>query len=255
MSAETVYTACVIVIGNEVLSGRTRDKNVQFLGTRLNEMGIRLLEARVIPDDAEVIVEAVNACRPRFDYVFTTGGIGPTHDDITAPCIARAFGRPLVRDPDAVALLELHYGREDLNEARLGMADVPEGSRLIDNPVSRAPGFQVENVFVLPGVPMIVEAMFDQLADRLAGGTPLQSCTVSAFTPEGAMAEALGAIQERHPEADLGSYPFVRNGQLGVSVVARGTDVAALEAALDEVRALMRDQGGDPVDGPRPSEG
>ncbi len=252
MSVDNTPTAGLIVIGNEVLSGRTRDRNIQFLGARLNAMGIGLGEARIIPDREDVIVAAVNECRAKYDYVFTTGGIGPTHDDITAACIAKAFGRDLVRDGDAVRMLRLHYTADEINEARLGMADVPEGARLIENPVSRAPGFQVENVFVMAGVPMIVEAMFDSLAPRLKGGPPVSSRTVSGFTSEGGMAEDLGELQARHPEVEIGSYPFVRSGRLGVSLVARSTDESKLDAVAEDLRALIRARGVEAIDGMRP---
>ncbi|MEO5336255.1 MAG: molybdopterin-binding protein [Magnetospirillum sp. WYHS-4] len=248
MSEPRTYTACVIVIGNEVLSGRTRDANIQFLGARLNDLGIRLVEARVLRDDEAAIVAAVDECRARYDYVFTTGGIGPTHDDITAACIAKAFGRPLVRDPQAEALLLSHYRPDDVNPARLRMADVPAGSILIDNPVSRAPGFQVENVFVLAGVPMIAQAMFEGLKDRLAGGVPQRARTVSGFTPEGGLAGDLAAVQNRHPAVEIGSYPFIRQGRLGVSLVARSTDDDALEAAVADLKALIAARGTDPLE-------
>ena len=159
-----IVTACVLIIGNEILSGRTQDENLAFLARGLNEIGIRVREAQVIPDDAEVIVSTVNDVRRRFDYVFTTGGIGPTHDDITAQCMADAFGVPLIIHPDARRLLETHYPAGHLNEARLRMARVPEGALLLPNPISRAPGFQIGNVFVLPGVPSIMQGIFDQLS-------------------------------------------------------------------------------------------
>jgi len=169
MTDETV-TACLIVIGNEILSGRTRDANLAFIGARLNEVGIRLAEARVIPDVEDVIVEAVNEVRRRFVYVFTTGGIGPTHDDITAASVAKAFGVPLIQNPAARALLEARYEPGMLNEARLRMANTPKGARLIENPVSTAPGFQIGNVFVMAGVPTIMRAMFEGVVPRLVGG-------------------------------------------------------------------------------------
>lgn len=248
MNEPRTYTACIIVIGNEVLSGRTRDANIQFLAGRLGALGILVREARVIRDEEAAIVAAVNQARAAHDYVFTTGGIGPTHDDITASCIAKAFGRPLVRDERAVALLKRHYRPEDLNPARLRMAEIPEGSILIDNPVSHAPGFQVGNVFVLAGVPMIVEAMFDGLKDRLKGGAPMISRTVSAFTPEGGLAADLGAVQARHAGVEIGSYPFIRQGRLGTSLVARGLDAARVAATVAELEDLIRSRGAEPVE-------
>ena len=188
MSEEKIVTACVLVIGNEILSGRTQDKNINYLAKGLNEIGVRLREVRVIPDVAEVIVATVRECKAAFDYVFTTGGIGPTHDDITAAAVAKALGREFGRNAEAEAVLRGHYRPEEITEARLSMADMPEGAELIDNPVSRAPGFRIENVFVLPGVPRIMQAMFDGLRHGLAGGQPVRSVTIAAYLPEGLMA-------------------------------------------------------------------
>src|SRR5215469_4174255 len=170
-----IVTACVLIIGNEILSGRTQDANLAFLAQGLNEAGIRMREARVIPDDHDVIVRTVNEVRGVFDYVFTTGGIGPTHDDITAPSIAEAFGVALIIHPEAKRILESHYPPGGLNEARLRMAQVPEGAVLLPNPISRAPGFRVENVYVLPGVPQIMRAIFSELQHKLRGGAKLYS--------------------------------------------------------------------------------
>lgn len=195
-------TACLLIIGNEILSGRTQDTNLVFLGKRLNDIGIRLVEARVIPDIESVIVETVNEVRARHDYVFTTGGIGPTHDDITAACIAKAFGLPLIRNPQALAILAAHYPAGELNEARLQMTNTPEGARLIENPVSRAPGFQIENVFVMAGIPAIAQAMFEGVVERLVGGQPLISKSLTVDLPEGALAKGLGALQRRYPDGD-----------------------------------------------------
>jgi molybdenum cofactor synthesis domain-containing protein len=241
-------TACLIIIGNEILSGRTKDKNLGFIAERLTEWGIRLTEARVIPDIEATIVETVNACRARFDYVFTTGGIGPTHDDITAASVAKAFGVRIHRHPEALKIMQRQVKPEDLNEARLKMADVPEGATLIENPVSGAPGFQIGNVFVMAGVPMIMQAMLEGLRHKLVGGAPVLSRSVRAFLPEGTVAEGLAAIQERHPEIDIGSYPFFRKGRFGTSLVLRGTDETVLEQARGEVEALIRELGGTPVE-------
>ncbi len=248
--AETVVTAGVIIIGDEVLSGRTQDLNLSFLAKALNEIGIRVAEARVIPDSQELIVATVNTYRTSFGYVFTTGGIGPTHDDITAASIAKAFGVLLKRNPDAVRLLERQYAPADRNAARMRMADVPEGARLIENPVSGAPGFQIENVFVLPGVPRIMQAMFEGLRDRLVGGDPVLSRSVAAFTTEGSIAIPLAAIQARHDRVSIGSYPFARGGRLGTSLVLRSTDVKALDEATAEVMALVRSVGVEPFEEP-----
>ncbi|MBK8907469.1 MAG: competence/damage-inducible protein A [Rhodospirillales bacterium] len=245
-----VITACVIVIGNEVLSGRTRDANLPFLAVRLNDLGIRLQEARVIADEPTAIVAAVNACRSVYDYIFTTGGIGPTHDDVTSAAVAEAFGVALWQDPQALAWLHQQYADSELNEARLRMANVPRGARLIENPVSRAPGFQMDNVFVLPGVPGIMQAMFDGIAPRLRGGQPLHSRTISAYVMEGTIAGPLAGVQERHPDVAIGSYPFVRGGRIGASLVMRSTDEATLAAAAADLVVVIRQAGAEPVEDP-----
>jgi molybdenum cofactor synthesis domain-containing protein len=240
-------TACVVIIGNEILSGRTHDANLPYLAQAMNAVGIRIMEARVVRDDGGAIVDAVNACRAAYDYVFTTGGIGPTHDDITAASIAKAFGVELGRDARALDLLTRHYAAADLNEARLKMAEVPKGAVLIDNPVSSAPGFQIGNVFVLPGVPRILQAMVDGLVSRLRGGDPVLSRTISAFTTESGIAQPMSAVQDRYPEVEIGSYPFVRSGRFGVSVVVRSTDRAALSTAAAAVAAMLRGLGIEPI--------
>jgi molybdenum cofactor synthesis domain-containing protein len=251
MSDDKIYTAAVLVIGNEVLSGRTKDANLPFLAERLNQIGVRLMEARVVRDDEAAIVEAVNQTRQRYDYVFTTGGIGPTHDDITSDCVAKAFGLKLIRHPEALKLLESHYKPGDLNEARLRMANTPEGAALIHNPVSRAPGFQIGNVFVMAGVPAIMQAMFDGVKSRLKGGRPQQTRTVVSQVPEGLLAKGLGEIQARYGDLEIGSYPYFRRGAYGTSLVLRGVDPARLDAGAEEVRQLIRDLGGAPLDEPQ----
>jgi molybdenum cofactor synthesis domain-containing protein len=242
-------TACVLIIGNEILSGRTQDANLAFLAQGLNDAGIRLREARVIPDDAAVIVSTVNEARRGFDYVFTTGGIGPTHDDITAQCVADAFEVALVVHPEAKRLLESHYPPGHLNEARLRMAMVPEGAVLLPNPISRAPGFQIGNVFVLPGVPSIMQGIFAQLKHRLAGGEKMLSRSISCHLAEGTLAKDLGALQDRYPDLEIGSYPYFRRGDFGVTLVLRGIDRERLAAATDELKILVRNLGGDPQEG------
>lgn len=229
-------TAAVVVIGNEILSGRTQDANLAFLAQRLGSKGIRVAEARIVPDVEAMIVEAVNALRARYAYVFTTGGIGPTHDDVTARCIAVAFGIPVRRNPEAERRLRAYYDVAMLNEARLSMADMPEGADLIDNPVSIAPGFRVENVYVLPGVPQILQAMVDGLVPNLAGGDPVVSRPLTVFAAEGDVAAALAAIQDRFADVEIGSYPFFRQGRFGTTIVARGRDPSRVEAARNEVR-------------------
>ena len=243
-------TAAVLVIGNEILSGRTRDENLAFLAGALNEVGVQLREARVVPDVEEEIVAAVNALRARYDYVFTTGGIGPTHDDITADAIAAAFGVSIGHHPEAVKLLQGHYAKTgaELNEARLRMARIPKGGSLVDNPVSRAPGFRIGNVYVLAGVPVICRAMFESLKHELVGGAPVRSVAVAAHLAEGTMADGLADLQARFPQVDIGSYPFYRNGRFGSSIVCRAQDEAALAQCADGVRALMRRLGGTPIE-------
>lgn len=242
-SAKTV-TACLIIIGNEVLSGRTRDANLPYLATRLNERGIRLREARIVPDVEGEIADAVNACRARYDYVFTTGGIGPTHDDITAASIAVAFGLPLEENVDAVTRLEAHYPPGELNPARRRMARMPEGAILIDNPVSTAPGFQIGNVLVMAGVPQILQAMVDGVLPRLAGGAPVLSRSVTCDLPESILAPGLEEIQARYPAIDIGSYPRFGRGRFDLNIVLRGTDDASLDKAAGEVATLIGGLGG-----------
>lgn len=245
--------ACLLVIGNEVLSGRTRDANVQFLATRLGEIGIPLREVRVIPDVRATIVGTLNEVRPRFDHVFTTGGIGPTHDDITSECVAAAFGVPWEPQPDAWARLERHYAPGEFNAARQRMATMPRGATLIDNAISIAPGFTIGNVHVLAGVPRIMQAMFESLAPTLQGGPPVASRTVHADgVMEGRIAEGLAAIQARWPALDIGSYPYYRMGGGGVALVAKGTDAEAVATASHDITTLLRAVGGKPMQGEPP---
>ena len=245
----TTITAAILIIGNEILSGRTKDANLNYLATELTAIGVRLTEARVVADVPEAIIKAVNELRAVYDHVFTTGGIGPTHDDITAECIARAFGVKLIKDPRAVRLLTNHYGEANLTEARLRMAHVPEGATLIDNPVSVAPGFQIGNVYVLAGVPAICRAMFDGLKGRLKTGDKVLSVTISGHVGEGVIAKGLGELQQRYPVLEIGSYPFFRQGRFGASFVLRGTDTAALKSAAAELRTLIRSLGAEPIEG------
>lgn len=249
MADDRVVTAAVLVIGNEILSGRTKDVNLGYLAEQLTGLGIRLREARVIADVEAEIVAAVNECRKRYDHVFTTGGIGPTHDDITSGSVAKAFGLPLILDPRAKAVLEKSYPPGGLNEARLRMAHVPEGARLIENPISAAPGFQIANVYVMAGVPSIMRAMFDGLKGRLAGGKPMLSRTVSAFLGEGVIAKDLGQLQDRFPDLEIGSYPFFRQNRYGASFVLRGVDKERIDKAAAELADVIRRLGGEPMEG------
>ena len=243
-------TACLIVIGNEVLSGRTQDANLRHLAVRLGALGIPLREARVIPDVPDVIVRTVNEVRAAFDHVFTTGGIGPTHDDITSECIAAAFGVPWEPHAEAWAKMAAAYQPGEFNAARQRMATMPRGARLIETTISIAPGFSIGNVHVMAGVPRVMQAQFESLAPHLGRGRPVISRAVhTRGVPEGRIAEGLAAIQARYPALDLGSYPYYRTHGNGVAIVAKGTDAAAAERAIAEVTALMRDLGGDPVAG------
>ena len=243
-------TACLLVIGNEVLSGRTQDVNVKFLATKLGEIGLPLREVRIIPDVAETIIATVNEVRARYDQVFTTGGIGPTHDDITSECVAAAFGVPWEPHPEAWARMERTYKPGEFNAARQRMATMPRGAALIENAISVAPGFTIGNVHVMAGVPRIMQSMFEWLAPRLPGGTPVEMRAVhAAGLLEGDVAEGLGAIQARYAAVDLGSYPYYRVTGSGVALVAKGTDAMALEAAIAEVAELIRAQGKEPVPG------
>lgn len=232
-------TASVIIIGNEILSGRTQDKNLNHIAVGLTEVGIRLAEARIIPDIEQEIIDSVNTARSKFDYVFTSGGIGPTHDDITSASIAKSFTVNLVLHPQALSMLKNHYKPEDLNEARLKMAYVPEGASLIQNPVSAAPGFIMENVYVMAGVPSIMRAMFDYVKPKLKGGPIMHSHTISAFTTEGRIAQELSLIQSKFPDVEIGSYPFIQAGKLGVSLVARSLDKNELENCVKELEELI----------------
>lgn len=237
-------TAGLLIIGNEILSGRTQDANLAYLGRRLGELGVRLMEVRIVADIEAAIVEALNELRRRHTYVFTTGGIGPTHDDITAASVAKAFGLPLIRNPEALALLEARYRPGDLNEARLRMANTPEGARLVENPISTAPGFQIDNVFVMAGIPAIMQAMFESVVHRLVGGKPLLSRAVTVEIPEGVIAKDLGALQDAYPDVEMGSYPFSRQGRFGTRLVLRSTEEHRLAAAAKELDGVIARLGG-----------
>ena len=244
-------TACLVLIGNEVLSGRTKDANLQYMGTRLTELGVCMSEARVIPDIEAVIIATVNECRAKYDYVFTTGGIGPTHDDITSGCIAKAFGVALERNPEARALLRRNYSSDDeLTEARLKMTEIPAGASLIENPVSNAPGYQIGNVFVFAGIPRIMQAMFEGIADTLAGGAPTLSQAITARIPEGILGGPLAAVQARFADVEIGSYPFNKgDGIFGASLILRSSDAGKLGQAADAVRQMIRELGAEPLEG------
>lgn len=234
-------TAAMLVIGDEILSGRTRDVNMHHLAGRLTEVGIDLKEARVVSDEPAAIVNAVNDLRKLYQHVFTSGGIGPTHDDITADCIATAFAKHIdVRD-DARAILQAHYDRQgmQMNKARLRMARIPDGATLIENPVSAAPGFSIENVHVMAGVPSIFKAMLEAVLPKLTGGDPLLSETVRVSRGEGDIAGPLSMLADGYPDLSFGSYPFQKDGVFGANLVIRGTSSERLTEARDKLMALF----------------
>lgn len=239
----------MIIIGNEILSGRTQDTNLAYLAKALNELGVRLVEARIIPDIEEEIVNTVNELRVKFDYVFTTGGIGPTHDDITADCIAKAFAVELEMHPDIMEVIQRREAPPEVMASRLRMARVPKGGRLIDNPTGGPQGFQMENVFVMAGVPMVMQAMVNSLDNnRVPGGDPVRSRSIGAYLGESQVATALGKIQDRYPDIDLGSYPFYRKDGYGTNLVMRGTNAADLDRMKEEVRKMIVEFGAEPFE-------
>ncbi len=234
-------TAAMLVIGDEILSGRTRDANMHHLAGQLTEIGINLAEVRVVGDVPEVIISAVRALAQQYDTVFTSGGIGPTHDDITADCMAQAFEQTIDVRADARALLQAHYDKSgvEMNAARLRMARIPADAALIENPVSAAPGFTIRNVHVLAGVPSVFQAMVASILPTLTGGAPLISKSHAIYRGEGDIAGPLGALAQANPELSIGSYPFQRDGRYGANVVIRGQDAAAVDAAIAEIAAVF----------------
>ncbi|MFN7039395.1 MAG: competence/damage-inducible protein A [Alphaproteobacteria bacterium] len=236
---KNLITAKILVIGNEILSGRTQDLNVAYLATELTKLGISLTEVRMIPDIEKEIIDNVNELRNEATYIFTTGGIGPTHDDITSSSIAKAFGVELIKHPEAVKLLESHYVNEDLNEARLRMAHVPEGAILLENPISKAPGFCIENVYVLPGVPKIMQAMFQVFKDNLIKGEVIHSRSITILVREGEIATKFAELQAKWPNVDMGSYPFSRDSIWGTELVLRSACIKELEQSYDELKNML----------------
>ena len=240
MTQETI-TAALLVIGDEILSGRTKDKNIGYIAEYLTNIGIDLKEVRVVPDEMEEIVEAVNRLRARYTYLFTTGGIGPTHDDITADAISQALGIPLYEDPRIIAAMLERLKPEDLNEARRRMARIPVGAEHVVNPISKVPGFKIENVIVMAGVPSIMQAMMDDVAPRLTTGARMMMETVEATgIPEGTYATALSEIAKAHPDTIIGSYPQFHEGRFRNQIVVRSKDGAAMQAALEAVDAMLK---------------
>jgi molybdenum cofactor synthesis domain-containing protein len=244
MESERIWTAALVVIGDEILSGRTQDRNVAQLARWLNVQGIRLAEVRIVADGEAAIVEAVNQLRARNDYLFTTGGIGPTHDDITVDAVAAALGVAVVHHPDALAILEEYYAtRGGLTEARARMARVPDGASLIENRVSGAPGIRIGNLFVMAGVPHITAGMLDTLTGQLEGGRPVVSLTVGGWVAESEVADLLRETERSHPGVAIGSYPFFREGRTGANFVVRSADPDAAATCLDTLTRALEDQG------------
>ena len=220
---KSLSSACILVIGDEVLSGRTEDKNINFIAKRCDNIGVSVNEVRIIPDNKETIKNTVLECYKKFDYIFTTGGIGPTHDDITTECIASAFNLDVEINAEALKRLKDHYKKSnvELNDARIKMAKIPKGAKLIDNPVSSAPGFIVENIYVLPGVPKILQAMFKNLEDEIKGITNMVSKNIIVYSPEGEIADFLESIQNEFADISIGSYPYFRPPDVGTNIVLR----------------------------------
>ncbi len=245
---ERIWTAALLIIGDEILSGRTQDANLAYLAKWLGVQGIRLKEVRVVADEMDAIGDAVKALSAGFDYLFTTGGIGPTHDDITVDAIAAALGVPVIVHPDAQAILAGYYG-DKLTDARLRMARTPEGATLIENPRTKAPGIRVGNIFIMAGVPIITQGMLAALDGKLQGGAPVLSRTVAAWTQESTAAATLAAVEKAHEGAQIGSYPFWREGKTGANFVIRATDTAVLASVAEALMAGLREIGVEPVDG------
>ena len=231
--------ASLIIIGNEILSGRTQDKNLSYLATWLNEIGIQLSEVRVVRDEEDEIVDTVNLLRKKYDYVFTTGGIGPTHDDITSESIAKAFNVDLETNPQALAILKDYYKDSELTEARLKMTKIPKGAELVENPVSKAPGFKIENVFVMAGIPKIMQGMLEGAKIYLSGGEPMKSESVDVFMPESFIAEELSNLQNKFKDVEIGSYPFVKDGKYGTSLVMRSSDKTRLSDCRSQMELMI----------------
>ena len=242
MTDKKEINAGILIIGNEVLSGRTKDINTSTLATWLNSIGIKVSEVRVVPDDEKIIIDTVNEIRKKFTYVFTTGGIGPTHDDITAESISKAFGIEYNFHKEAFKILESYYKPGEFNEGRQKMAKMPVTSSLILNPTSGAPGFYVENVFCLPGVPSILKSMIGGLGNVLVGGDPILSLTINLRTVESEIAKSLTEVQNKNKDVDIGSYPFFKAGKLGVSIVLRSTDKAKIDQCNSQILEFIKDK-------------
>lgn len=241
-------TACLLIIGNEILSGRTQDINISHLAKTLGGWGIQVRHCRVIPDVEAIIVDTVNEVRGEYDYIFTTGGIGPTHDDITAECIAKAFGVELVEEQNIAARIRTRPAPDDVMASRLRMARIPEGATLVDNPTGGPQGFAMDNVYVMAGIPMIMQAMLSSLEGQLRSGPVVHSHSVRAFTGESQIADALSALQDEFTEVDIGSYPFFRDNRYGTILVIRGTQKALLATVAARIMAAVEAIGETPED-------
>ena len=241
-----VASAGIIIIGDEILSGRTKDTNINWIACELDNLGIRLREARIIPDDSSIIIKTIQDFTNKYTYVFSCGGIGPTHDDITTECVAKAFNQKLYKDAEAMRRLKLHYEGTNIefNEARQKMAIVPTNSELIDNPVSAAPGYRIENLFVFAGVPKIMQSMFNSILNELTGGKKLKSKTVSSNIGEGLIAKDLEKIENKFLNVKIGSYPYFKPGSFGTSIVLRSEDEVSLEKASEAILEIVIKLGG-----------
>ena len=242
MTKKTKVNAAILIIGNEILSGRTQDTNTSTLATWLNSIGVKVEEVRVIPDVEKIIVETLNALRKKNNYVFTTGGIGPTHDDITAQSVAKAFGRKYEIHKEAYKILESYYKPGEFNEGRQKMIWMPENAELIYNPTSGAPGFSVENVFCLPGVPSILKSMLGGLKNRVVGGEPILSFTISLKTVESEIANSLTKVQDQNKDVEIGSYPFFHAGKLGVSIVLRSEKQSQIDTCNSQILEFIKEK-------------
>ena len=242
MSENTKFNAAILIIGNEILSGRTQDTNTSTLATWLNSLGVKVGEVRVIPDVEETIVSSVNLLRKNYNYVFTSGGIGPTHDDITSESVSKAFNLPYEKHEEGYKILEAYYKSGEFNDGRQKMIWMPRGANLILNPTSGAPGFYVENVFVLPGVPSILKSMLGGIKNKIVGGNPIISHTISLRTFESHIADSLTDVQNKYQDVEIGSYPFFQSGKLGVSIVMRSDDQNLINKCSSDVMSFVNDK-------------
>ncbi len=240
---QKIVTAALVIIGDEILSGRTQDENLNFLACALSEIGVNLKEVRVVADEEQEIIDAVNAVRKKYDYAFTSGGVGPTHDDITSATIAKAFDDVLVKSEEAAEILLKYYGMDDMNEARMKMAYIPSKAKLIKNEIFSASGFLIENVFVLAGIPKIFKAMFFGIKQEIVGGQKIKSQEIKISLPEGAIAQVFAELQKKYPQVVMGSYP----SDNGTSLVFRTVDYAALDLAVNDVVGVLRKIQSDPI--------